>query len=354
MNTAATPRRPVLRLGRGAALRLRPRAVLVTALLAAGCALCGLLSLLLLGTLSPAAALHTLSGHGDRLQELVLYRIEAPRTVGALVAGLALGAAGAVFQSVTRNPLGSPDLLGFTGGASAGATAVIALLHGGAAAVAGGALCGAFATALVVFLCTAARGVGGHRVVVVGIGANAMAYALTDYFLSRAGLEDAAGAQLWLTGGLAGATWEQVLPAGLALPPLLAVLLSLTRPLDLLEMGDDGARGLGVEAGRTRAAALLLAVALVGAGVCVAGPVPFVALAAPPLARRLTGSPGTGVLPAALTGALALLLADAVCRAPGVTLPTGVVTGAVGGAFLAWLLLAGPGARGRRGRAGAP
>ena len=168
-----------------------------------------------------------------------------------------------------------------------------------------------------------------------------MLYAVNSYLLVTAKLEDAMSAQIWLVGSLNGRSWAQLWPVLVVLVICLPLLMAAARPLGLLEMGDDAARALGVRADRTRIVVVVLAVALCAAATATAGPIAFVALAAPQLAKRVTGSVAVAVLPAALMGGLLLAVSDLVAMrlfAP-TQFPVGIATGAVGGLYLIWLLL---------------
>ncbi|OAP20625.1 iron chelate uptake ABC transporter family permease subunit [Amycolatopsis sp. M39] len=320
-------------------VRVRRRACVVAAVLAAALAVAAFGSLAFTGELSPADVLRTLAGHGDRSDEFLLYRLAVPRLLCAVLVGVALGASGAVFQNLTRNPLGSPDLIGFTSGSAAGAVFVLTVLGGGMAAIAGGALAGGLATGAVVYGLTVRRQARGYQLVLVGIAVNAMLQVLTHFLLTRANLESAMAAQVWLTGSLNGRGWEHVWPALAAVAVLLPLLAAFGSRLAVLELGDDAATALGVRPATARLGALAVGVALAAAATATAGPISFVALAAPQLARRLTREPGTGAGTAALTGALILVAGDALARqAFPAELPTGVATAAVGGVYLGWLL----------------
>ncbi|WP_432525009.1 FecCD family ABC transporter permease, partial [Kineococcus sp. SYSU DK006] len=292
--------------------------------------------------------LRTLVGRGEPADEFIVLGLRLPRVVTALLVGLALGMAGAVFQLVTRNPLGSPDVIGFTSGAVTGALVVLLLLGGGSTATAFGALSGGALTAVLVYLLAARGGVQGYRIVLVGIGLTAVLQAANDYLLTRARLEEAQAAQVWILGSLNGRGWEQALPLGIGLAVLVPVALLAGRSLTMLDLGDDAARALGVDVDRTRLLVLAVAVAMTALAAMAAGPIAFVALAAPQVARRLTGAVGAGLVAAGLTGALLLLVSDFAAQrvfAP-TQLPVGVVTGAVGGLYMAYLLVA----QWRRGR----
>lgn len=331
----------VLRLPGGLSLRLRPRALVVGL---AGTLLAVALAVLAVGAgdypIAPADVLRVLAGGGSPAERFIVTELRLPRLVTAMAVGAALGLAGAVFQSLTRNPLGSPDVLGVTSGAATGALVVV-VLGGGSAALAGAAAAGGLATGLLLYALAGRHGVGGHRLVLIGIGVTAILTGVNGWLLTRAPLMDAARAALWLTGSLDGRGWANALPVLGALAVLLpAVLLARAPALRLLEMGDDSAAGLGVPVRRVRVAALGAAVLLVSVAAAAAGPVSFLALTAPHLARRLTRAPGPNLLPSAVVGAALLLAADQLAQhaVAGRQLPVGVVTGVLGGGYLAWLL----------------
>lgn len=333
----------VVRTPSGMSLRLRPRS------LAVGLA-CALLTLavgvLALGSgdypMSAADVLRTLTGGGTTAEEFVVHELRLPRLATAVAVGAALALAGAVFQNLVRNPLGSPDLLGFTQGAATGALVVI-VVGGTSAILSGAAAASGLATGLLVYVIAWRRGVHGYRLVLAGIGIAAILTGVNGWLLTRAPLMDAARAVLWLTGSLDGRGWTHALPVLVALAVLGPAVLAGAGPaLRLMEMGDDAASALGVPVQRLRLALLGAAVLLVSLAAAAAGPVNFVALTAPHLARRLTRAPGPNLLPSALLGALLLVVADQVAQRaiPGHQLPVGVVTGLLGGGYLIWLLAA--------------
>ncbi|MEV1328154.1 iron chelate uptake ABC transporter family permease subunit [Micromonospora costi] len=331
----------VLRTPGGLSLRFRPRALLVgatCALLAAGLGV-----LAVAGgdyPMSPADVLRTLTGGGTPAENFIIHELRLPRLVTALLVGAALGLAGAVFQSLVRNPLGSPDLLGFTQGASTGALVVV-VLGGSSLALSGAAVASGLATGLLVYALTWRNGVHGYRLVLVGIGVTAILTGVNGYLLTRAPLMDAARAVLWLTGSLDGRGWSEALPLLVVLGVLAPLVLFGCGPaLRMLEMGDDTAAALGVPVRGLRLVLLGAAVLLVAFAAAAAGPVSFVALTAPHLARRLTRSPGPNLLPAMCVGATLLVGADLLAQRAFAEqqLPAGAVTGAIGGAYLVWLL----------------
>ncbi|MCA2012093.1 iron chelate uptake ABC transporter family permease subunit [Cereibacter sphaeroides] len=282
--------------------------------------------------------LGALAGRSEGPVHLVVIDWRLPRVGLALTAGAALGLAGALFQSITRNPLGSPDVIGLNAGAYTGA--LLALILGGGQ-VLSGALLGGLVTALAVYLLAWRGGLHGTRLVLVGIGISAMATAANTWLLMTARLEVAMGAATWGAGSLNGATLAQLAPMALALPVLALGVTLLARPLRQLELGDDLSRAQGVPVALVRLCGLGLGVVLTALATATAGPIAFVALAAPQIGRRLTGASGAAFLPAALTGALLLALADLVAAQglPGARqIPVGVVTLVLGGVYLLALL----------------
>lgn len=286
----------------------------------------------------------TLVGAGSSDTDFVVNSLRLPRVVTAVLVGAAFGVSGAVFQSLTRNPLGSPDVIGFNHGAALGAVLmIVASDSAGTMDVAAGAALGGVVTAVLVYLCSWKHGVQPYRLVLVGIGIGFALSAGTEYLLTRANVYDAQRAYVWLTGSLNGRGWEHARMVGVALVTLLPVAVWLTRSLRLLEMGDDVAAALGVGVGRTRLALAAIGVALAALATAAAGPIAFVALMSPPIARRLVRSPGSTIVPAALTGALLTVVADLVARriAAPTEIPVGVATAVLGGPYLLALLVRG-------------
>ncbi|GAA4925436.1 FecCD family ABC transporter permease [Streptomyces coeruleoprunus] len=326
----------------GLSVRVDPRAA-VAGLLLALLALAAAVVLIGSGdyTMTPGEVLATLLGDGTAMQEFVVQDLRLPRVLVALLVGAGLAVGGAVFQTITRNPLGSPDMLGIGQGSTVGALTVIVLFQGGATAVAGGAVLGGTLTGTAVYLLAWKRGVHGFRLVLTGIGIAAILTACIHYLITKANLVDATRAVLWMTGSLDGRDWSHFWPLLTASAVLLPLILAYGRPLRMLEMGDDAAHALGVRVERVRVVLLTSAVLLVAAATAAAGPIVFVALSAPQLARRLTRSPGPNLGASALMGAALLLIADwaATNTFDERRLPVGVVTGVVGGAYLLWLLV---------------
>lgn len=284
--------------------------------------------------------LATSLGFGTGEHDFVILTLRLPRTLAALGVGIALATSGAIFQSLVRNPLVAPDTIGVMSGASLAAV-VLLVVVGTPAVVPLGALVGAIAATFLVYALTWRGGISGYRLVLVGIGINALLLALTSFVIIRFPLEEVAAAVLWTTGTLYVRTWQHVGWLAVALGVLLPAALALLGRLRALQLGDELAGALGTRIEASRAGLLVVAASLAAAGVAVAGPVGFVALVVPHAARMLLGPLTGGVLlVAGLLGALLVLLADLVAQhlLSPVSLPVGVVTAAVGAPYFLFLL----------------
>lgn len=305
-------------------------------------AFAGAFAMLLIGdyAMTPGQVFGSLFGVGeDALATYFVTELRFPRTIAALTVGAALGLSGAIFQSISNNPLGSPDVIGFTTGSASGALIAIIVLGGGPAVIAGGALIGGFATAIVVYLLAWRQGLTGTRLVLVGIGIAAVLSGLNSLLVTRASLDAAQTAAHWLAGSLNASTSVEAWLVTACLVVLVPTALILGRPLKMLTFGDDLAIGAGVAAERVRLWLVVIGVCLVSVATAAAGPIAFVALAAPQLAARISrGEISLGA--SALMGAFLVVASDIVAQrlfAP-TQLPVGVVTGALGGIYLIWLL----------------
>nr|WP_051704487.1 iron chelate uptake ABC transporter family permease subunit [Glycomyces sp. NRRL B-16210] len=331
----------VLRAGERASSRTMLRVFAVTALLAVLAVCCAVIALGL-GEMRVSAAdvVRALVADAGPALETVIVQWRLPRVLLGLVFGLALGLSGAIFQSLTRNPLGSPDVIGFDAGAYSGAVLSIIAVSS-TALVIPSALGGGIATALAVYLLAYRRGVHGFRLIVVGIAVTALLGSANTYLLLKANLWTAQMAAVWAAGSLNGLDWGDARNGIAVIAVLLVPLFWLGRRLRMLEMGDDAAAALGVAVEPVRLALVVVGVSLTAVVTALAGPIPFVALVAPQLARRLTRAPGVQLVPSAAMGALLLVSCDAVAlNVPPQALPVGLMTIVLGGAYLVWLLVA--------------
>ncbi|MFJ8748463.1 FecCD family ABC transporter permease [Streptomyces sp. NPDC102441] len=284
----------------------------------------------------PAALL----GNAEGKNRFVLNRLRGPRLTVAIGTGAALGLSGALFQSVTRNPLGSPDVIGLGAGAGAGA-AFSALMFPGTVPAVVGALAGALLAMALVYVSTGTGFRNPARLVIAGIGVAAMGTALTQYVVYAMERDKASALTAYVNGSLTARSWDDTTMIWVVLLAVAPLTALMSRRLNIAEMGDDIATGLGSEPKRTKTAAVLLAIALSAAAVTVAGPISFIALTAPQIARRVTRGTGPHLMLSALTGALLLVLADLCSQQLPLfdDLPVGIYTMAIGGAYLGYLLI---------------
>ncbi|WP_264211204.1 FecCD family ABC transporter permease [Leisingera thetidis] len=295
---------------------------------------------LLLGSypLSLAGILDALLGKGGGLHRLIVLDLRLPRILAALGAGAAFGLSGAMFQVMMRNPLAAPDVIGFNAGASCGALCAMMLTGG---MVLPGAIAGALLTAAAVTLLAWKDGLPPERLILTGVGASLALAAAADLLMSRMDVLSAADMAQWLAGSLNARTWRDAALVWSGLAVLAPVVLWLHFPLARLAMDDGIATGLGLPLARLRLAVTATGILLAALAVSTAGPLPFVAFAAGPIARRLIPGGRPALLGAAACGALITLLADCAARAvPAVQLPAGVFTALIGAPLLLWLLIA--------------
>lgn len=313
-----------------------------TALVLAALALAGATLLWPGAGVTPDKALAALTGSDAGFAETVVLQWRLPRVLSAAAVGAALAVSGALFQALTRNPLGSPDIIGFNTGAYTGVLAALLLGHSGFGAVSAGALLGGAAAAGVVAVLSWRQGFDGLRLILVGLGVSMMLSALNRWLILRGDLETALSAATWGAGTLNGLRWETALPACAVLTVLLALSAGAGQALSVLGLGEDASVTLGLR--RTAPRVLILAAGVLLTAVCtaLAGPISFIALAAPHIAQRLTRSPRPHLASTAAAGAALLLLADLCAQrlfAP-VQLPVGLVTVTLGGLYLMVLLAA--------------
>lgn len=318
------------------------RAIIVQLALGIAIVACGVAALTLGSrSLSLWDVLHALSPAASGADHMVVVEWRAPRALAAVVFGACLGISGAVFQSLTRNPLGSPDIVGLNTGAYTGVVIALMLGYTGYVAQATGALVGGLGAAALIYLLAFRRGVGGFRLVIVGIAVSAMLSSVNVWFSVKVDLALAAEAAVWGAGSIHGVEWSVVLASSAVALPLLCCLPVLARNLRMLQLGDDTATALGVPVERSKAFVVIVGVALTALVTAVAGPVAFISLAAPPIAARITGRRGAlDLTSAGLVGALLLSGSDLIAQhaIPGATLPVGAVTVCLGGLYLLWLI----------------
>ncbi|WP_430789662.1 FecCD family ABC transporter permease [Virgibacillus flavescens] len=291
--------------------------------------------------ITPLQLWHSVAGNGDDSAGFIIMNYRLPRIVMAILVGAGLGVSGAILQGIIRNPLASPDVIGITKGAGL-AAAIVVLLFPNAPIIMlpVSALAGAGIITVVLYLFVYRKGVNPSTLALVGIALGAICHAGIQFLMVKFPIEINA-ALIWLTGSLWGKSWNDVLlllPWIILLVPLSMVLA--TR-LDILNLGDDVAEGLGENTERTRLILLIVAVALAGSSVAVVGSLGFLGLIAPHIARQLVGNRHSLLLPtSAIMGMLLLILADALGRglAPPAEIPAGIFTAILGAPYFLFLL----------------
>jgi len=280
-------------------------------------------------------------GEADKYQSIVVWQWRASRLFSAIIIGAALGISGAVFQSLVRNPLGSPDITGFNVGAFTGVLISIALFGNLYWYSVIGAIIGGLCAAILVYIFAYRDGHSGFRLIIVGIAISATLTAFNQWLSLTVSLETAMTAALWSAGSLNGMTWSRILPATLLIMLLVGLACLLNTRMKLLEMGDDTAAALGVSVNKTRLTIMLIGVSLTAVATAITGPISFVSLAAPQIARRLHPQKHITLIGSALVGAFLLLSADFIAQHAwqNATLPVGLVTISLGGLYLVYLII---------------
>jgi iron complex transport system permease protein len=334
---------------------VKPRTA-VLAIVVAGLVIVVALVSLGVGTtrLPVGEVVQVLLGGGDDSARLIVRELRLPRVVTGLLVGIAFAISGALLQTLARNPLASPDIIGVSSGASAAAVTVI-VLAGSAGGVSGvaaqvglplAAVLGGLVATVLVGLLSIQRGVvDAGRVVLIGVGVAAAANSLVAWLLVIGDVADAGRAAAWLAGSLNARTWTDAAPVGLAVLLLVPIALTFNRNLSALVLGDDVASSLGVRVSRTRLVLLVVATVLAAMATAGAGPIAFVALVAPQVAQRLARTDRPPLVTTAVLGAFFVTAADLVGRTglevAGVgpyELPVGVVTAACGAPYLLHLI----------------
>ena len=287
----------------------------------------------------PLDVLRVLTGSDVPGASFTVGALRLPRAIVSIMAGMSFGLGGVVFQTMLRNPLASPDIIGISSGASAAAVFAIVMLGWGGLAVSVVAVLAGLGVALLIYLLAWRDGVTGTRLILVGIGLSAMLESFIAYVLSRAPSWSLQEALRWLTGSVNGATLDQAFPVLASLVIFGSLLLTRQRAIEAMRLGDDSAIALGVPVARDRAIVILSAVGLIAVATAVSGPIAFVAFLSGPIALRIIGSGKSPFVAAALIGALLVLIGDYVGQhlLPG-RYPVGIVTGALGAPYLIYLI----------------
>jgi iron complex transport system permease protein len=321
----------------------RRRWVLVTVVLAVlSCALC--MAMLLLGsTIYPVKdVIRTLTGEQIKGVSFAVNTIRLPRMLAGLFAGFAFGVAGSTFQTMLRNPLANPNVIGITSGSSAAAVFCITVLHTSGAVVSVASVIAGLATVLVIYVCSRGSSFAVGRLILVGIGVQAMLDAIISYLLLIGAQQDIPAALRWLSGSLNGSQMHELPPLVITVLICAPIIILLGKHLTVLELGEQSATSLGVNTDKTRIMLIVSSVCMIALATATTGPIAFVAFLSGPIAKRLVGVgfSFSNVLPSGLVGVILVLAGDLIGQfAFAVRYPVGIMTGILGAPYLIFLLI---------------
>lgn len=338
MSAAAIPDVKALRVARSRRIRAQALVVLVLAFLVVGLWAASLM----FGEsfYRPSEVWRVIAGERVPGASFTVGTLRLPRATLAVLAGLAFGSAGVTFQTLLRNQLASPDVIGISAGASAAGVIGIVILGLNETTVSLLALAAAIGTAVAIYALSYKGGFAGTRLILIGIGVSSMLGAVVTYTLAQASAWDLQVATRWLTGSLNSAGWPRVAPLAATCAVILPSMWVNSSKLAAMRFGDDTASGLGVKVFSVRVWTIVAAVTLVAVATASCGPIAFVAFMSGPLAARISRSASSLVLPASLVGAILVLASDLIGQfAFGARYPVGIITGALGAPFLVYLLI---------------
>ncbi|MCM3162557.1 iron chelate uptake ABC transporter family permease subunit [Metabacillus litoralis] len=322
-------------------IKRRRRFVLVTSLLALiAFALC--CTMLMLGnTIYPVSdVISVLLGEKVKGASFAVGTIRFPRMVAGVFAGFAFGVAGYVFQTMLRNPLANPNVIGITAGSSAAAVFCIIVLHASNTFVSIASIIGGLATVMAIFLLSKGTSFSIGRLILIGIGIQAMLNAVVSYLLLIGQQHDLPTAMRWLSGSLNGAKMEELYPLMITVLIFAPIIIAFGKRLDMLELGEQAATSLGVDTNKTRFVLIISSVLIISLATAATGPIAFVAFLSGPIAKRLVGVGFSGVIPAGLVGIILVLASDLIGQFAFVArYPVGVITGILGAPYLIYLLI---------------
>ena len=322
-------------------LKRRRRFILVTCLLAIiSFALCW--TMLMLGnTIYPVSdVISVLLGEQVKGASFAVGTIRFPRMVAGVFAGFAFGISGYVFQTMLRNPLANPNVIGITTGSSAAAVFCIIVLHASSTFVSIASIIGGLVTVIVIFLLSKGSSFSIGRLILIGIGIQAMLNAVISYLLLIGQHHDVPTAMRWLSGSLNGAKMENVYPLIIAVLLFAPIIILLGKRLDMLELGEQTATSLGIHTDRTRLILIISSVLIIALATATTGPIAFVAFLSGPIAKRLVGIGFSSVIPAGLVGIILVLASDLIGQFAFVArYPVGVIIGILGAPYLIMLLI---------------
>lgn len=322
-------------------IKRRRRFLLVTSLLAITAFVLSCTMLMLGNTIYPISdVISVLLGEEVQGASFAVGTIRFPRMVAGVFAGFAFGVAGYVFQTMLRNPLANPNVIGITAGSSAAAVFCIIVLQASNTVVSIASIIGGLATVIVIFLLARGTSFSIGRLILVGIGIQAMLNAVISYLLMIGQENDIPTAMRWLNGSLNGAKMEDVYPLIIAVIIFAPIIVALGQRLDMLELGEQTAISLGVNTDKTRVILIISSVLILALATATTGPIAFIAFLSGPIAKRLVGVGFSSIIPAGLVGIILVLASDLVGQFAFVArYPVGVITGIIGAPYLIYLLI---------------
>ncbi|MCT1577781.1 iron chelate uptake ABC transporter family permease subunit [Oceanobacillus kimchii] len=322
-------------------IKRRRRCLLVTSLLAITAFVLSCTMLMLGNTIYPISdVISVLLGEEVQGASFAVGTIRLPRMVAGVFAGFAFGVAGYVFQTMLRNPLANPNVIGITAGSSAAAVFCIIVLQASTTVVSIASIIGGLATVIVIFLLARGTSFSIGRLILVGIGIQAMLNAVISYLLMIGQENDIPTAMRWLNGSLNGAKMEDVYPLIIAVIIFAPIIVALGKRLDMLELGEQTAISLGVNTDKTRVILIITSVLILALATATTGPIAFIAFLSGPIAKRLVGAGFSSIIPAGLVGIILVLASDLVGQfAFAARYPVGVITGIIGAPYLIYLLI---------------
>ena len=299
-------------------------------------------TMMMLGnTIYPVSdVIHVLLGETIPGASFAINEIRLPRTIAGLFAGFAFGAGGYIFQTMLRNPLANPNVIGITTGSSAAAVFCIIVLHTSSTVVSLAAVVGGLVTVAIIYGLSKGTSFSIGRLILIGIGIQAMLNAFISYLMLIGKTNDLPNALRWLSGSLNGAELEMTYPLIIAVVIVTPVLIYFAKQLEMLELGEQAATSLGVNTNKTRVILMISAVLIIALATATTGPIAFVAFLAGPIAKRLVGVGFSNILPAGLIGVILVLGGDLIGQFAFETrYPVGVITGIIGAPYLIYLLI---------------
>jgi len=328
----------IIRKGRN--LRRRRWALVTTVLAVMACALCCAMILLGNTIYSIPDVTRVLLGEQVKGASFAINTIRLPRMLAGLFAGFAFGIAGYTFQTMLRNPLANPNVIGITSGSSAAAVFCITVLHASGAVVSAASIVAGLATVTVMYILSRGRSFSIGRLILVGIGLQAMLDAVISYLILISSQQDIPAAMRWLGGSLNGSQMHELPPLVIAVLVLSPILIGLGKHLSLLELGEQSASSLGINTDKTRMMLILISVFIIAIATATTGPIAFISFLAGPIANRLVGKGFSNILPAGLVGVNLVLAADLIGQFAFETrFPVGIITGMLGAPYLIYLLI---------------